>query len=148
MVDIKQRILEVLKSGHLMSLGTTDDGGVWVADVIYIFDDDLYIFWMSAPDCRHSKAIEKNNLVSGSITISNKSKEDNFGIQFSGKAERLEGMRFDLVIKHLSKRGYKIPPKPMDILDGDFWYKLKLDFIDLIDEKNFGFDKKKIDLKK
>lgn len=146
MIDVRKRIIEVLEQGHLMSLGTVDEGGVWVADVIYIFDDDLNIYWMSDPECRHSKAIEKNNKVSGSITISNKSKENNFGVQFSGKTQKLEGMRFDLAIKHLSKRGYQIPSKPLNILDGDYWYQLRLDFIDLVDEKNFGFDKKKLDL--
>ena len=45
--ELKQLIQEVLEKGYLMSLATLDDGGVWVADVIYIHDDDLNIFWMS-----------------------------------------------------------------------------------------------------
>ena len=31
--------------------------GIWVADVIFIHDDDLNVYWMSHPECRHSKAI-------------------------------------------------------------------------------------------
>ncbi len=45
--DIKQLIKEVLERGYLMSLGTVDDGGVWVSDVIYVFDDDFTMYWMS-----------------------------------------------------------------------------------------------------
>src|SRR3989344_3875554 len=68
-MDIKARILEGLSKGHLMSLATLDDGGLWVADVIYIYDDNLNIYWMSYPNVRHSKAIEKNGQVAGSITV-------------------------------------------------------------------------------
>jgi hypothetical protein len=32
--EIKKLILEVLEVGHLMSLATADEGGVWVSDVI------------------------------------------------------------------------------------------------------------------
>ena len=129
-----------------MSLGTMDDGGVWVADVIYIYDGDLNIYWMSDPECRHSKAISENNKVAGTITISTKSKELNLGIQIEGNAEKIEGKRFDLVIKHLAKRGYKIPKNPIDILEGDSWYKLVPTKIERTDEEHFGFDKQELKL--
>ena len=64
-MDIKARILEVLEKGYLISLATHDDGGLWVADVVYTFDDDLNIYWMSYPTVRHSKAIEDNNQAAG-----------------------------------------------------------------------------------
>ena len=140
-MDIRNKVIEILKTGHLMSLGTIDGGGVWVADVIYIHDDDLNIYWMSDPECRHSKAISENSKVAGTITTSNKSKEPNLGIQIGGMAEKIDGKRFDLVIKHLAKRGYKIPKNPIDILEGDSWYKLIPTKIELTDEEHFGFDK-------
>jgi uncharacterized protein YhbP (UPF0306 family) len=62
-MDIKEKILEVLGKGHLMSLATVDNGGVWVSDVIYVYDDNLNIYWMSDPDVRHSQAIVKNSQV-------------------------------------------------------------------------------------
>ena len=146
MVDIRKRVLEVLGQTHLMSLGTIDDGGVWVADVIFIYDDDLNIYWMSSPGCRHSAAILKNNKVAGTITYSTKSKESNFGIQLEGTVEKIEGVRFDLLIKHLTKRGHKIPniSKALEILDGDLWYKMTPAKIELIDEANFSFDKQQL----
>lgn len=71
--DIKELVKEVLKKGYLMSLATLDDGGVWISDVIYIYDNDLSIYWMSDPEVRHSKAISKKNKVAGTIVLQCKS---------------------------------------------------------------------------
>jgi uncharacterized protein YhbP (UPF0306 family) len=131
-----------------MSLATHDDTGSWVADVIFIYDEDfINIYWMSDPQTRHSKAILKNNKVAGSITYSTKSKESNFGIQFEGIAEQLEGIQFELLVKHLAKRGYPMPElsQAEKILDGDCWYKLTPSKIFLIDEDNFGYDRQSFD---
>ena len=87
--------------------------------------------------------------VAGTITNSTKSKEPNFGIQFSGKAERLEGVRFNLIVKHWVKRNHKIPDisKALEVLEGDRWYKIAPTDIELIDEANFGFDRQKYESK-
>lgn len=146
-MDLRARVIEVLESSHLMSLATQDKGGLWVADVIFIYDDNLSLYWMSDPDCRHSQAILKKDGVAGSITTSNKSKEPNLGIQFEGKAEKIEGARYDLVLKHFSKRGHPIPPEDKDVLQGDSWYVLKPAKIRLIDEENFGYDTQEVLLK-
>jgi len=129
-----------------MSLATLDSGGIWVSDLVYIFDDDLNIYWMSDPEVRHSKAILENAQVAGSITISNKSKEPNLGLQFTGKAEKIDGSRYDLAIKHRTKRGYPEPKETDDVLQSDSWYVLRPDKIELIDEENYGYDKKSLDL--
>lgn len=146
MIDIRKRIIEVLSQTHLMSLAVSDVNGPWVADVIFIYDDDLNIYWMSDSETRHSKAILENNKVAGSITCSTKSKELNLGIQFEGVAEQLEGVQFNLLVKHLAKRNY---PKPelsqaLKILDGDLWYKLTPTKIGLVDEENFGGDRQEL----
>src|SRR3989338_4075070 len=144
-MDIKSKILEVLSHGHLMSLATVDDGGPWVADVVYVYDEGFSIYWMSDPEVRHSKAILENAQVAGTITISNKSKEPNLGLQFTGKAEKIDGSRYDLAIKHRTKRGYPEPKETDDVLQSDSWYVLRPDKIELIDEENYGY-KKSLDL--
>ncbi len=133
-----------------MSLATVDDAGVWVADVIFIFDENWNIYWLSAPDTRHSQAILKNNKVAGTITLSTKKNEPNFGIQFEGKAERLEGIQFSLLVKHWAKRGHPAPEmsQALKLLDGDCWYKLLPTNIGLIDEENFGFDRQVVEANK
>jgi uncharacterized protein YhbP (UPF0306 family) len=145
-MDIKAKILEVLSKGHLMSLATLDDGGLWVADVVFIYDEDFNIYWMSDPEVRHSQAVVKNGQAAATITISNKSKEPNLGIQFSGRVEKIEGTRYDLAKKHLTKRGYPEPKETDDVLQGDSWYVLHPVKIDLIDEENYGWEKKGLEL--
>ncbi|PIR88672.1 MAG: hypothetical protein COU09_01105 [Candidatus Harrisonbacteria bacterium CG10_big_fil_rev_8_21_14_0_10_44_23] len=84
MIDIRERVFEVLENTHLMSLAVVDKDGPWVADVVFIYDKDFNIFWMSDPEARHSRAISNSFKAAGSITNSVKSKEPDFGLQFSG----------------------------------------------------------------
>lgn len=142
--SLKNRVLEILQQGHLMSLGVVDERGVWVADLIYIFDDQFNIYWMSDPEVRHSVAIAYNTRVAGTITVSNKHGEPNLGLQFSGYAQKIDGPRFDLAVKHLIKRGHEAPSETEDVLGGDSWYGLKLNKLFLIDEANFGFDRQTV----
>lgn len=144
--DTRKLIEKILNNGHLMSLATLDQGGLWVSDVVYVYDDNLSIYWMSNPGARHSKAILENSQVAGSITISNGSKEPNLGLQFYGTAEKIDGPRYDLATKHLAKRSYPEPSVDDDVLEGDSWYVLKPEYIDLINEKLFGYEKKKLKL--
>jgi uncharacterized protein YhbP (UPF0306 family) len=138
---LKNLILEVLEKGYLMSLGTVDSGGAWVADVIYIHDDDLNIYWMSDPDVRHSKAVFENPRVAATITV-NLPEEDNLGIQVAGTAEKIDGARFDLAKKHFAKRRKPEPREADDVLQGHSWYRLRPEKIELINEALFGFNKK------
>jgi uncharacterized protein YhbP (UPF0306 family) len=142
---LKTLILEVLEKGYLMSLATVDDGGPWVCNVIYIHDDDLNIYWMSDPDVRHSKALSKNNKAAATITV-NLPKEDNLGIQMSGVVEKISWARFDLAKKHYAKRKKPEPKETDDVLQGDSWYQLKPQIIELINETVFGFEKQKLQL--
>lgn len=137
--DIKKLILEVLETGYLMSLGTQDDGGVWVADVSYI-SDDLNIYWVSHQETRHSKAILAHPQVAGTITV-NLPGQDNLGLQFSGIAQKIEGSRFDLTTKYYKKRNKSLPKESEDMLRGRSWYQLKPKKIELIHEALFGFTK-------
>lgn len=145
-MTIKDRILEILEKTHLMNLATLDKTGVWVSSVVFIHDDDLNIFWISDPETRHSKAILENKQVAGTITFTTKSKEPNLGIQFSGVAHKIDGSRYDLALKHFKKRSKIEPKESEDVLEGDSWYMIKPNEIDLIDEENYGFEKKKLSL--
>ncbi len=147
MHDVKSLIKEVLEQGHLMSLAVTSEKGPWVADVIYVHDDDLNLYWMSDPTVWHSEAIVKDPRVAGTITVSNKSKELNLGIQFHGVARKIEGARHDLAVLHMKKRGNPEPKHGDDVLQGDSWYMLEPTRIELIHEKLFGYEKKIVVLK-
>lgn len=148
-IRVKKRIKEVLENGYLLSLGTTDEGSPWVSDLRYVPGDDSKIYWMSDPNCRHSKAIEKNSQVSATIEINYKFGTPNLGVQISGTARKLSKLEFRLAAKYLTRRDKPEPTKAMKILrNGYYWYELSPDFIELNDEENFGFDnKQKIELK-
>lgn len=59
-MDTRKKVLEILEKGYLMSLATVDEGGVWVADVIYVYDDAFTLYWMSSLEVRHSQALFQN----------------------------------------------------------------------------------------
>ncbi|MBI4433825.1 pyridoxamine 5'-phosphate oxidase family protein [Candidatus Uhrbacteria bacterium] len=137
---LRDRVGELLAAGYLMSLGTVDEGGVWVADVIYVHDDAFRIYWMSHPAARHSRALATHSQVAATITV-NSPGESNFGIQVTGRAEQVTGARHDLAVRHLAKRRHPMPAEGEDVLRGNSWYVLFPDRFDLIDEARFGFTK-------
>ena len=143
MDDIKGLITQTLEKGFLMSLGTVDEGGVWVCDVMYVFDDNFDLYWLSHDTTRHSKAIIKNPKVAVTIAI-----EKAFeGLQIEGTAEKITGDVFEMAKKLRAKGGKKLPEKEGEILDpGESWYKIKPTKIEVINEKLFGFHKKVLEL--
>lgn len=68
--ELKNLARAVTKDAYVMSLGTVDEKGVWVADLIYIPDENFNLYWISMPNARHSQAIERNNKVACTITAS------------------------------------------------------------------------------
>lgn len=117
-----------------------------MSDVIYVYDSEFNIYWMSEPNVRHSQAILNNPQVAGTITISGQG-EDNLGIQFEGIAEKIDRSRPDLAVKHRAKRMKPSPEPGQDILeDGESWYTVKPKKTELIYEKLFGFEKQKLEL--
>lgn len=144
--EFQKRVSETLSKGHLMSLATVDASGPWVSDVIYVYDDAFNLYWISDPVTRHSKAILNNPNVALTITVSNKSKEPNEGLQISGVAEKLEGNQYELAKLHWAKRSKPPPNENEDYLEGESWYKLTPKLIDIISEPLWGFDKRSVSL--
>ncbi len=81
----------------------------------------------------------------GTITVSGQG-EDNMGLQFSGVAQKIDGARYDLALKHFAKRKKDLPAETDDVLKGNAWYVLKPTRIELTCEKLFGFDKRVVEL--
>lgn len=141
----KEIILEILQKGYLANLATQDDGGLWVSPVIFVHDDSYNIYWMSDPDVRHSKAIALQPQIACSIIASHESKNE-LALQISGVAEKIDGVRFDLAKLHAAKRGKPEPKAEDDMLQGDSWYKLQPQHIDIICGRLWGFKKQRLDL--
>ncbi|MBI4022617.1 pyridoxamine 5'-phosphate oxidase family protein [Candidatus Berkelbacteria bacterium] len=142
---VRELIEKALADGYLMHLGTVDEGGPWVAGVIYVHDDALNLYWISSVKTRHSQAVHASGQAAAAITVSDQPGTE-FGLQVMGTAKRIPGARLDLAIKHWSKRG-KPAPKVKDILYADHaWYQLTPTKIELIYQPEFDFDKQVLEL--
>ncbi len=139
MEQLKQLVNEVLEKSYLLSLATLDQNGIWVADVIYVFDSEFNLYWLSQPTTRHSQAILKNPNVAASITLTEKPGEPDIGIQLEGKAQKIEGDILPIAIKHATKRNKPLPRKEGEIFEiGQSWYKITPTRIELIYKPLFG----------
>lgn len=144
-LEIKKRITEILQKGYIMSLGTLDTQGVWVADVIYIHDEYFNLYWMSFKSARHSQALKMNDKVAATITISGPNKPD-LGLQIAGIASIISGPHPDLALSFRKKRHRPLNKSETEVLSNRNWYCLKPTKIELIDKQNFGYEKKQVNL--
>ncbi|MES3004483.1 MAG: pyridoxamine 5'-phosphate oxidase family protein [Patescibacteria group bacterium] len=145
-LEIKKLAQQIAQEGYLMSLGTLDDGGVWVADVIYIADENFNLYWMSLPSVRHSKAIEVNNKVACTVTVSWEINKER-ALQIEGVAEKVEGPIFELEKKIELKKGKEMPKVAGEVLGkGHSWYVIRPSKVELIHSELFGYKKQIVDL--
>lgn len=144
-MDIPNLIRSILEKGYLMSLGTVDASGPWVADVLYVHDNAFNVYWLSDVSVRHSKAIEKNSSVAATISLVTSPNDKEVGLQIMGKAEKVEGDIYDLAVKQRKKRGKPAPQKEGDILGpGESWYVLSPTKIEVIHVPLFGWKKEEL----
>ncbi|MEK7632669.1 MAG: pyridoxamine 5'-phosphate oxidase family protein [Patescibacteria group bacterium] len=135
---------EALDSSYLMSLGVSDEEGVWVADVIFVHDDEFSVYWMSSVNRRHSLAIVKNPNVAAAITATMRPGEPDRGVQMSGVAEVIDSVPREIVVKHFRKRNKPEPAGDFVVLEDHQWYVLRPTRIELIDEVHFGYDRQRV----
>jgi len=142
MTDLKKLALDILSQGYLVSLGTMDQGGVWVSDIVYTYDDNLNIYWVSNPSVRHSQALTVKPAVAATITLEAGPGKPNIGLQISGVAESVEETR-EIREGYAAKRQrtYEEAVRP-----GVGWYRLAPKVIEVIYEPLFGWEKQKIEL--
>lgn len=143
---LKKLARGVLEDAYVMSLGTADEGGAWVADLIYVADEDFNLYWISFPQVRHSQAIEKNAKVACAITASHETNKER-ALQIEGVVEKIDGPLFEQEKKLEAKRGLPIPQRAGEILEnGHVWYKLKPTKVELLHSEPFGYEKKAVTL--
>lgn len=149
MVEVRALVENVLRQGYLMGLGTADQDGPWVADLIYTFDDNLNIYWISDKETRHSAAILRDPRVAATITISDRPNMSNLGLQMHGEARMVEGDIFPMAVKLNVKKGKPAPSKEGEILDKmaekygkrHNWFVMKPKRIELLYQGIFGLEK-------
>ncbi len=86
-MTLKQEIDKYLKTQRLMSVATYGDMP-WIANVYYIHDSDLNLYFLSKDWREHCKAIEVNNKVAVAVADSSQPiYRPQKGIQISGTAK-------------------------------------------------------------
>lgn len=149
MKDLIQKLAQdVFDKGYFLSLATMDDGGLWVSDVFYVADEEWNIYWLSAHDTRHSKAIEQNSVVAGTITITTTPQELSEALQIAGHAEKVEGkLNGEIEKLFLQKRGKEKKAEAERYNGGQSWYKFTPTKIRLSHQETFGLEKQDVGLK-
>ena len=143
--ELTQLTKLVLDRGYLMSLGIVDEQGPWVADVIYIFDDDFNLYWMSQPTRRHSQAIDSgSNRVAVAIAVTQGPEQPDEGLQISGTAQRIDVRDSSLLKLWMNKKQKEYLPEMGTVLDEHVWYKLTPDCIELIYQEKFDYNRQKV----
>lgn len=87
----KDQVKDFLGKHKLMSIATYGDYP-WIATVYYTFDEDLNIYFLSAPRTLHVRQILKNSKVAVSVADSNQDiNKPKRGLQVSGIAKQISG---------------------------------------------------------
>lgn len=135
----------VLDLGYLLSLAIVDEQGSWVADVIYIFDDEFNLYWMSTPHRRHSRAIDSGSTrVAAAIAVTQGPEMPDEGLQISGVAQCVADPSVELLKRWMNKKQKEYTPDMGTVLEDHVWYKLTPDRIELIYQEKFGYDRQRV----
>ncbi|MFZ6022405.1 MAG: pyridoxamine 5'-phosphate oxidase family protein [Patescibacteria group bacterium] len=90
MDSLKQQIFEYLGTQRLMSVATYNENP-WIANVYYVHDNNLNLYFLSKRTREHCVAIEANSSVAVAIADSHQPlKPPQLGIQLYGTAERVQ----------------------------------------------------------
>lgn len=144
---LHQSIGDVLAKGYVLSLGTADEDGPWVSDVLYVCDADWSVYWASSPQSRHSKAIERLGQAAATVTISTGPGQKDLGVQMAGPASRRgRDLGPGLVLKYLRKYRPGLSEVSTALIGGQDWYVLSPRYVVLVDQARYGFARQRVDL--
>ena len=94
MTDLRSRLLDFLRRHDTMTLATTGPGGEpQAAAVFYAADDQLNIYFLSAPSSRHGRNLNRNSRVAATVQADGQPWREIRGLQIEGTARETEGAR-------------------------------------------------------
>lgn len=131
---LKKYILEYLSKNRVLTLATSKDDVPWAAAVMFAYDNDFNIYFISVPDSRKTKNLMTNPIVSVAVNEYIHKVGYTIGLQIEGKAIMLN--------KERDKRELEIFRKRFDWAD-DFLhdhelYKIVPEKIYYLDDEKFG----------
>src|SRR5262245_15510022 len=89
--DLKQQVLDYLKSHNTMTLATSAGDVPWAATVFFA-SDDLRLYFFSAPESRHCQNLAGNSTVAATVQEDYKDWRKIKGIQLEGRVMLVDGM--------------------------------------------------------
>jgi uncharacterized protein YhbP (UPF0306 family) len=89
--ELKQQVLDYLKSHHTMTLATCAGGAPWAATVFFA-SDELRLYFFSAPESRHCQNLAANGRVAVTVQEDYQDWRKIKGIQLEGRAELVDGL--------------------------------------------------------
>lgn len=88
--SLKSMAKTVLKDNQYMSLGTSSGAGkAWVSPVVYAYDKNLNLYFMSLPSSKHCQNIELDPIVSVAIFDSHQNFGQGVGLQIRAKVNKV-----------------------------------------------------------
>src|SRR4026207_1160056 len=89
--DLKQQILEYLRSHNTMTLATTHGDLPWAATVFFA-NEDFHLYFFSAPESRHCQNLAANPRVGVTIQEDYQDWRKIKGIQIEGRVKLVDGV--------------------------------------------------------
>ncbi|RPH58238.1 MAG: pyridoxamine 5'-phosphate oxidase [Burkholderiales bacterium] len=141
---LRQRVLDYLRTHHVMTLATQGDKGPWAAAAFYV-NDDFTLYFLSAPSTRHCTELAGHARVAATIHEDYADWPQIRGIQLEGiaseladedadRARRLYGDKYPIVGKLA-----QAPAAIVEAMAKIRWYRVVPDRLYFIDNSaGFG----------
>ncbi|MBI3412963.1 MAG: pyridoxamine 5'-phosphate oxidase family protein [Candidatus Aenigmarchaeota archaeon] len=143
-----------MENVKLMSMATVSKNKPWCATIFYAFDENFDIYFLSRYYRNHSRHIEKNNSVAGTIAKQHKTfGAPTMGLQFAGSAKMLHGEELKKAYAIFTKR---FPAAKKELISWDVLqskkqpvrlYKISVKKLVLHDEVHFTKEKRRVVVK-
>lgn len=139
--ELKQQILDYIRSHNTMTLATCAGDIPWAATVFYA-SDDLHLYFFSSPEARHSLNLEVNSRVAVTIQEDYKDWRVIKGIQLEGKVMLVDGIIEKAKAMAVYARKYADVIKLFTDPSSGIFHKafLKVKFYRVVPEKVFFID--------
>ncbi|MBA3724117.1 MAG: pyridoxamine 5'-phosphate oxidase family protein [Candidatus Levybacteria bacterium] len=144
-MDLKKLIKEYMAKTRVMQLATCVNNRPWVCSIHFYADDQLNIYWISAPTRRHSEDIQQNAKVAATMNIHEDTAQEPYviGLTAEGEATVLTDKEVERIGKQYIEKLSKDRSMLEDILSGKInrkFYRLKVTKFVLFDTNIFPAD--------
>jgi uncharacterized protein YhbP (UPF0306 family) len=105
--NLNQLAREIVENNQYCSLSTSDADGVpWISPVVYVYDENWNLYFVSIPASRHCKNINLGKLISVSIFDSHQNWGEGVGLQIEAEARVLRNTETLKAAKLYASRKY------------------------------------------